>query len=110
MNDTRLGIRSSGAGSVVDSDSVDDSAVIREKRAILIRVTVGDLVRLQRMNPDAPLTQEELAYRSGISFEHLNHIENYRAKVSIEVLDKIALALGFARLSDFLARDDKQIL
>jgi len=110
MNDTRLGTKSSGRDSVVDSDSVDDSAVIREKRAVRIRITVGDLIRLQRTNPEAPLTQEELADRSGVSYEHLNHIENYKAKVSIEVLDRIALALGFARLSDFLARDDKKIL
>jgi len=40
----------------------------------------------------------------------LNHIENYRAKVSIEVLDRIARALGFKRLSDFLALDEKRIL
>lgn len=102
--------RSSGTDLVEDSASVDDSILVCEKRAVQIRITVGDLVRLQRTNPDAPLTQEELASRSGISFEHLNHIENYRAKVSIEILDRVALALGFARLSDFLARDDKGIL
>lgn len=81
-----------------------------DERAMLVRVTVGDLVRLQRKTLNIRITQEELAFRSGISFEHLNHIENYRAKVSIEVLDRIALALGFSRLSEFLAHDYKCIL
>jgi hypothetical protein len=88
----------------------EETALLPDDRALLVRVTIGDLVRMHRRNLDTRLTQEELAYRSGISFEHLNHIENYRAKVSIEVLDRIALALRFDRLSDFLARDIKRIL
>ena len=88
----------------------DDFISTRDERAMLVRVAVGDLVRLQRTSPEKRLSQEELAYRSGISFEHLNHVENYKAKVSIEVLDKIARALGFDRLSDLLAQDQKGIL
>ena len=88
----------------------DEFISTRDERAMLVRVAVGDLVRLQRTSPENRLSQEELAYRSGISFEHLNHVENYKAKVSIEVLDKIARALGFDRLSDLLAQDEKGIL
>jgi transcriptional regulator with XRE-family HTH domain len=51
-----------------------------------------------------------LAFRSGISYEHLNHIENYRVTASINVLDRIARALGFHRLSEFLATDESGIL
>src|SRR5262245_43771408 len=91
-------------------ESPNDSLLIRDERALLVRMTIGDLVRSQRKKLENPVTQEELAYRSSISFEHLNHIENYRAKVSIEVLDRIALALGFRRLSEFLARDHKRLL
>ena len=88
----------------------DDFTPTPDERAMLIRVAVGDLVRSHRTKAESKLSQEELAYRSGISFEHLNHVENYKAKVSIEVLDKIARALGFARLSDLLAQDQKGIL
>lgn len=73
-------------------------------------MTVGDLIRLHRTAVTTRLTQEELAFRSGISFEHLNRIENYRAGVSVEVLDRIALGIGFDRLSDFLRLDQKGIL
>ena len=91
-------------------EPVDDSILIRDERAILVRMTIGDLVRSQRTKIENRVTQEELAYRSAISFEHLNHIENYRAKVSIEVLDRVAQALGFRRLSEFLAHDQRRIL
>jgi transcriptional regulator with XRE-family HTH domain len=80
------------------------------EREVLIRKAVSDLIRTQRKRQSVSLTQEALAYRAGISFEHLNHIENYRATASIEVLDRISRALGFRRLSDFLALDDQQML
>ncbi|HKQ05689.1 MAG TPA: helix-turn-helix transcriptional regulator [Blastocatellia bacterium] len=73
-------------------------------------MAIGDLIRAHRKRPEQPMTQEELAYRSGISYEHLNHIENYKTMVSIDVLDRIALALGFSRLSEFLACDEKKLL
>ena len=91
-------------------EPVDDSILIRDERSTLIRMTIGDLVRSQRTKLESRVTQEELAFRAAISFEHLNHIENYRAKASIEVLDRVALALGFRRLSEFLAHDHKRIL
>lgn len=70
----------------------DSSSLVSDERSLQVRVTVGDLIRLHRRNLEIRLAQEELAYRSGISFEHLNYVENYKAKVSIEVLDRVALA------------------
>jgi DNA-binding XRE family transcriptional regulator len=79
-------------------------------REIGIRKAVSDLICTQRNQHSPKLTQEELAYRSGISFEHLNHIENYRSIASIEVLDRIAQGLGFKRISELLACDPNKIL
>ena len=84
-----------------------DDYALRE-RELLVRKTVGDLVRSQRKA--VVLTQEKLADLSDISFEHLNHIENNKSGASIEVLDRIARSLGFNRLSEFLALDEQQIL
>jgi len=80
------------------------------ERELLVRRAVSDLIRTQRKSRALVLTQEKLAELSGISFEHLNHIENNKSGASIEVLDRIARALGFPRLSDFLALDEHQIL
>jgi hypothetical protein len=104
MNETKLNTVSQRI------ELFDDSGLIRDERAVLVRMTIGDLIRTQRTRTESRVTQEELAYRSAISFEHLNHIENYRAKASIEVLDRVALALGFRRLSELLALDHKGIL
>jgi DNA-binding XRE family transcriptional regulator len=82
---------------------------IRE-RELLVRRAISDLIRKQRKGQSAVLTQEKLASLSDISFEHLNHIENYKSSASVEVLDRIARALGFNRLSEFLALDEHQIL
>jgi transcriptional regulator with XRE-family HTH domain len=82
---------------------------VRE-RELLIRRAISDLIRTQRKKQRAVLTQERLAGLSEISFEHLNHIENYKSGVSVEVLDRIARALGFDRLSEFLALDEHKIL
>jgi len=56
-----------------------------QERDILIRQAIADLIRTQRKKRDRPLTQERLAGLSGISFEHLNHIENYRSTASIDL-------------------------
>jgi ribosome-binding protein aMBF1 (putative translation factor) len=79
-------------------------------RGILIHKTLSDLICKQRKLHNPRLTQEELAFRSGISFEHLNRIENYRSTASLEVLDRIARALGFKRVSDFLSCDMSRVL
>ena len=80
------------------------------KRELLIRRSIGDLIRTQRKRQPSILTQEKLASLSDISFEHLNHIENYKSSASVEVLDRISKALGFHRLSEFLALDEHEIL
>lgn len=81
-----------------------------DSRASLLRIAIGDLIRSHRKQSKHPMTQEELAHKSGISYEHLNHIENYKSTASVDVLDRIATALGFSRLSEFLACDEKNIL
>ncbi|HZE68848.1 MAG TPA: helix-turn-helix transcriptional regulator [Pyrinomonadaceae bacterium] len=81
---------------------------VRE-RELLVRRAICDLIRTQRKRRSV-LTQERLADLSEISFEHLNHIENYKSGVSVEVLERIARALGFVRLSEFLALDEHEIL
>jgi ribosome-binding protein aMBF1 (putative translation factor) len=79
-------------------------------REQLVRRAVSDLIRTQRKRHASFLTQERLADLSDISFEHLNRIENHKATASVEVLDRIARALGFQRLSEFLAQDERRIL
>ena len=88
-------------------DNFDDQ---KAERKSLLSKAMGNLIRAQRKIHGAAMTQEELAFRSGISYEHLNHIENHRTMPSVEVLDRIACALGFHRLSDFLACDESRIL
>ena len=80
----------------------------QDHREILLRKAISDLVRYERNKQY--MTQEQLAGRSGISYEHLNHIENYKAMPSLEVLDKIARSLGFARLSEFLVSQESKLL
>jgi transcriptional regulator with XRE-family HTH domain len=77
-------------------------------REIFLRKLISDLIRARRKK--IFMTQEQLACQSGISYEHLNHVENYRAMPSVEVLDKIARSLGFNRLSEFLASDETKTL
>jgi DNA-binding XRE family transcriptional regulator len=84
--------------------------VASDYRPVLIRKAIGDLVRAQRLHPGRSITQEQLAEWADISYEHLNHIENYRALASFEVLDKIARALGYACVSEFLALDESKLL
>lgn len=79
-------------------------------RELRMRKALGDLIRARRKFYEGSITQEELAFRSGISYEHLNHIENYKVTASINVLDRIARSLGFRRLSEFMATDESGIL
>ena len=84
-----------------------DIDVAGEREAVL-RKAISDLVRSCRKR--GFMTQEQLAYRSGISYEHLNRVENYKAMPSIEVLDRIARSLGFDSISEFLRADESSIL
>ena len=86
---------------------VDEAVREREQ---LIRRAISDLIRNERRKQLSILTQEKLASLADISFEHLNHIENYKSTASVEVLDRIARALGFPRVSEFLANDEHKIL
>jgi ribosome-binding protein aMBF1 (putative translation factor) len=79
-------------------------------RELLVRRAVSALIRTQRKRHASALTQEKLADLSDISFEHLNRIENHKATASVEVLDRIARALGFPCLSEFLAQDEQHLL
>lgn len=45
-----------------------------------------------------------------MSYEHVNHIENYRRMASLEVIARLGSALGYYRASDFLARDRSGVL
>jgi transcriptional regulator with XRE-family HTH domain len=75
-----------------------------------IRDAISHLVRTQRKNQTPSLSQEELAHKAGISFEHLNHIENRKTTPSVEVLHRIAKALGFGRVSELLLLDERGVL
>ena len=86
---------------------VDEEVRERER---LIRRAISDLIRSERQKQSSALTQEKLASLADISFEHLNHIENYKSTASLEVLDRISRALGFRRVSEFLANDERRIL
>lgn len=88
---------------------IDINRTILE-RDRLVRRAISDLIRIQRKSQSPALTQESLAGLSDISYEHLNHVENDKSSASLEVLDRIARALGFDRLSEFLALDQHQVL
>jgi transcriptional regulator with XRE-family HTH domain len=88
----------------------DEPDILGIERKIVLGRAISALIRKQRKVYQESLTQEELAFRSGISYEHLNRIENSKAMASVEVLDRIARALGFHRLSDFFACDESKIL
>jgi Helix-turn-helix. len=42
------------------------------------------------------VTMEELSLRSGVSQKHISNIENGKAVPTIETMEKLARALGFA--------------
>lgn len=96
--------------SMASESFYDEPDILLSDRKIVLGRAISVLVRKQRKIYQEPMTQEELAFRSGISYEHLNRIENSKAMASVEVLDRIARALGFRRLSDFLACDESKIL
>lgn len=75
---------------------------------VAIRKALGDLIRKERLKKR--VTQQDLAQLAGISFEHLNRVENYRAMASVDVIDRIARALGFERPSAFLGLDGTRTL
>ncbi len=57
--------------------------------------------RVRRARKEADLTQEDLAYKVGVSRAYMGFIEQGRNVPSLEVLEKIARVLK-VRLSDFV--------
>lgn len=91
-------------------DEYDEPDILQSERKVVLGRAISTLIRTRRKVYPESMTQEELAFRSGISYEHLNRIENSKAMASVEVLDRIARAFGFHRLSDFLACDESETL
>lgn len=54
--------------------------------------TLGRQVRTLRLQQD--MTQEQLAESAGLSAPYISHIECGRKKASLEVLERLAEALG----------------
>lgn len=61
-------------------------------------------LRIKDLRTKKDLTQEALAWDAGINRTYMNHIENGRKNISINVLEKIIKALGVS-FSEFF--DDK---
>lgn len=55
--------------------------------------------RIQKRRKDMDLTQEELAYKIGVSRAYMGYIEQGRNTPSLEVIEKIAKILRI-RISD----------
>lgn len=49
---------------------------------------------LRRIRKEQKLTQEELAFRSGLTVSYISHLERKKQSVSLKSLDKISSALG----------------
>lgn len=60
-------------------------------------------MNLRRIRHGKKLTQEELAYRTGLSMRHIGAIERAETSATLTVLGQISDALGVDP-SDFLAR------
>ena len=60
--------------------------VVKESNIYLI--TFGDKLRMHRVSQD--ISQQQLAYETGLSREYINRIEN--GKVNISLINVIALA------------------
>ncbi len=49
--------------------------------------------KIQKMRKDLGVSQEEFAFKLGVSRTHIGHIEQGRKSPSLELLDKIARSL-----------------
>jgi transcriptional regulator with XRE-family HTH domain len=54
-------------------------------------------IRIKELRTEKKLTQEELAWEADIDRTYMNHVENGRKNISVNILEKIIKALG----SDF---------
>jgi transcriptional regulator with XRE-family HTH domain len=64
------------------------------------KVTIGRFIR--RLREQKQLTQEQLATKTGITYQHLSGMENGRENFTIDILESLARALDFP-LPQFIA-------
>ena len=64
------------------------------------KVTIGRFIR--KLREQKQLTQEQLATKSGITYQHLSGMENGRENFTIDILESLARALEFP-LPQFIA-------
>ena len=46
-------------------------------------------LRIKQLRTEQQLTQEELAWRANVDRTYMNHVENGRRNISVEVLERI---------------------
>lgn len=46
-------------------------------------------LRIKQLRTEQQLTQEELAWRANVDRTYMNHVENGRTNISVEVLERI---------------------
>ncbi|HEY6160715.1 MAG TPA: helix-turn-helix transcriptional regulator [Bacteroidia bacterium] len=51
-------------------------------------------LRIKELRTEKKLTQEELAWAAEIDRTYMNHVENGRKNISVEILEKIVKALS----------------
>ena len=64
------------------------------------KVTIGRFIR--KLREQKKLTQEQLAAKTGITYQHLSGMENGRENFTIDILESLARALAFP-LPQFIA-------
>jgi len=64
------------------------------------KVTIGRFIR--RLREQKQLTQEQLAIKTGITYQHLSGMENGRENFTIDILESLARALDYP-LPQFIA-------
>jgi transcriptional regulator with XRE-family HTH domain len=64
------------------------------------KVTIGRFIR--KLREQKQLTQEQLAIKTGITYQHLSGMENGRENFTIDILESLARALDFP-LPQFIA-------
>ena len=64
------------------------------------KVTIGRFIR--RLREQKQLTQEQLATKTGITYQHLSGMENGRENFTIDILESLTRALDFP-LAQFIA-------
>jgi transcriptional regulator with XRE-family HTH domain len=64
------------------------------------KVTIGRFIR--KLREQKQLTQEQLATKTGITYQHLSGMENGRENFTIDILESLARALAFP-LPQFIA-------